>query len=180
MRRLALRSLAGRSVTATALLLVIGAIIAPSTVSASAFLSLLPFVAILAVASIGQHLVIQQRGLDISIAGIMSFAAVIVTALPSSGATISEVAGYIVLALFNLLPAFPMDGGRVLRSLMAMRMNSYARATEIAARIGRVLAVVLGVAGLYVRNPFWVLIAIFVWTGAGSEARAALHAAPES
>jgi len=85
----------------------------------------------------------------------------------------------IVLALFNLLPAFPMDGGRVLRSLMAMRMNSYARATEIAARIGRVLAVVLGVAGLYVRNPFWVLIAIFVWTGAGSEARAALQAAPE-
>src|ERR1700704_6354666 len=100
MRRRALSSLAGRSVIATALLLVVGGLIAPSTGSASAFLSLRPFVAILAVASIGQPLVIQQRGLDISIAGVMSFAAVIVTALPSSGARLSEVAGYIILALF--------------------------------------------------------------------------------
>jgi Zn-dependent protease len=81
------------------------------------------------------------------------------------------------LAVFNLLPAFPMDGGRVLRALLAMRMSSYARATGIAARIGRVLALLLGAAGLYgLRNPFWVLIALFVWMGAGSEAAAVREA----
>jgi Zn-dependent protease len=81
------------------------------------------------------------------------------------------------LAVFNLLPAFPMDGGRVLRALLAMRMSSYARATGIAARIGRVLALLLGAAGLYgLRNPFWVLIALFVWMGAGSEAAAVKEA----
>ena len=79
----------------------------------------------------------------------------------------------IVLALFNLLPAFPMDGGRVLRAVLAMRMRSYARATEIAARVGRVLAFVLGLAGMFwVQNPMWVLIALFVWLGAASEAAA--------
>jgi Zn-dependent protease len=79
----------------------------------------------------------------------------------------------IMLALFNLLPAFPMDGGRVLRALMAMRMSSYARATEIAARIGRALALLLGATGVYVGNPFLMLIALFVWTGAANEARVA-------
>jgi len=81
------------------------------------------------------------------------------------------------LAVFNLLPAFPMDGGRVLRALLAMRMSSYGRATGIAARIGRVLALLLGAAGLYgLRNPFWLLIALFVWMGAGSEAAAVREA----
>jgi len=78
------------------------------------------------------------------------------------------------LAVFNLLPAFPMDGGRVLRAVMAMRMGSYARATNVAARIGRLLALVLGTGALFVwKAPFLVLIAIFVWLGAGSEAAAA-------
>ena len=83
----------------------------------------------------------------------------------------------VVLALFNMLPAFPMDGGRVLRAVLAMRMSSYARATGIAARIGRMLALALAAAGLYgLRNPFWVLIALFVWMAAGTEAAAVREA----
>ena len=74
--------LAAKAFIATALLVLIGGIAAPSTVNSAAILSTLPYFAILAVASIGQHLVIQQRGLDLSTAGIMSFVAVVVTKLP--------------------------------------------------------------------------------------------------
>jgi Zn-dependent protease len=75
----------------------------------------------------------------------------------------------VTLVLFNLIPAFPMDGGRVLRSFMALFMD-HTKATRIAAHIGRGLAVLMGIAGFFI-NPWLILTAVFVWVGAGSEAQ---------
>jgi len=74
----------------------------------------------------------------------------------------------ISLVLFNLIPAFPMDGGRVLRALLAIRLE-YTRATQIAASIGQGIALIFGLVGL-LTNPFLVFIAFFVWIGAAQEA----------
>jgi Zn-dependent protease/CBS domain-containing protein len=73
----------------------------------------------------------------------------------------------IALFLFNLLPAFPMDGGRVLRALLAMRLGRL-RATRIAAVIGQVAAFALGFIGLF-GSPLLVFIAIFIFIAATSE-----------
>jgi Zn-dependent protease/CBS domain-containing protein len=80
------------------------------------------------------------------------------------------------LALFNMIPAFPMDGGRVLRALLAARLG-YVRATEVAAAIGQFVAFALGFIGL-LYNPILIFIAIFVYLAASSESHmVALRAA---
>jgi Zn-dependent protease/CBS domain-containing protein len=89
----------------------------------------------------------------------------------------------VFLVAFNMLPAFPMDGGRVLRALLATRLE-YTRATHVAALIGQGMAFLFGFIGLFT-NPFLLFIAFFVWIGAAQESsmtqmKAALDGIPVS
>jgi Zn-dependent protease/predicted transcriptional regulator len=72
------------------------------------------------------------------------------------------------LVVFNAIPAFPLDGGRVLRALLALRTD-YRRATRIAVSIGQGLALLFGLTGFATGDFFLIVIAIFVWFGASAE-----------
>lgn len=125
----------------------------------------------------GQEVVVALAGpaVNFVIAGVLIgvFGAQFDLAPPASagftgGSLLNKLATLnIVFAVFNLLPAFPMDGGRVLRAALGFRMSRPA-ATRIAARIGQALAVLLGFLGL-LGNPFLVLIAIFIFVVAEAE-----------
>jgi Zn-dependent protease/predicted transcriptional regulator len=112
--------------------------------------------------------------------GIICCAAVYVTpqfvpSSPTAGLVIF-IAGYlgvlnIILCFFNLIPAFPMDGGRVLRAWLAGRMPLH-KATQIAADVGKGFAIIFAIIGLIWFSPFLILIALFIYIGANMESAA--------
>ena len=88
---------------------------------------------------------------------------------PGAGLAEELVRINVVLVLFNMIPAFPMDGGRVLRALLAMRLGYY-RATAIAARLGQAFAVLFGLYAMFkLEQPLLAIIAIFIWIVASAE-----------
>jgi Zn-dependent protease/CBS domain-containing protein len=135
-----------------------------------------------------QEFVIAAAGplVNFGLAGILAVAGLILDLpLPMRGLTgvlnalgrgsFSAVFGYIFianlfLALFNLLPAFPMDGGRVLRALLASRLD-YVRATTISVTVGQGLALLMGLWGFLNGGFFFILIAFFIYAGASQEGR---------
>ncbi len=120
-----------------------------------------------------QELLIAVAGPAVSVAlGVLSYGVVLVTGgLPA----VQFLFGYlalinITLAIFNLLPGFPMDGGRVLRALLA-RNRPFAEATQTAAEVGKIFAIILGLFGLFSGNWLLIGIAFFIYIGATSEAQ---------
>lgn len=120
-----------------------------------------------------QEFTIAVAGPLVSVAiGIVAYVGFI--ALPESAAPLKFVTGYLALmnislAVFNMLPGFPMDGGRVLRALLA-RNRPHAKATQMAAEVGKVFAFLLGIFGLFF-NLFLVALAFFIYMGASGEAQ---------
>ena len=98
-----------------------------------------------------------------------------VTAVPTSSPVLVFVVGWlavtnVILAVFNLVPAFPMDGGRILRAALASRL-SYTSATRVAARIGTIFAVLFAVVGVFAFSPILLLLAFFIYGAATSESK---------
>ncbi|MFW6436543.1 MAG: CBS domain-containing protein [Halococcoides sp.] len=124
-----------------------------------------------------QELAVAVAGPIVSLA-IAAIAFLLLPVVPVTGtvtAALAFVLGYlavmnVMLAVFNMLPGFPMDGGRVLRALLARR-RPYAQATQIAARVGKLFAIALALLGLFGGNLFLVAIAFFIYLGAAGEAQ---------
>ncbi|NBB70777.1 MAG: CBS domain-containing protein [Alphaproteobacteria bacterium] len=91
---------------------------------------------------------------------------------PETGLAARLLYANLFLAVFNLIPAFPMDGGRVLRAFLA-RWTGYARGTRIAAGIGQGLAFLFGLLGLAAGNPILLFVALFIYLAAAAESHAA-------
>lgn len=96
------------------------------------------------------------------------------TAFSNLDFTLAQLASLnVVLGIFNLLPAFPMDGGRILRSLLVGRMGLL-RATRLAAGAGKLFAVLFGIVGFLTANILLMVIAFFIYLGAEAETRGVL------
>ncbi|WP_424000900.1 site-2 protease family protein [Haloarcula salina] len=127
-----------------------------------------------------RELVIALAGPAVSVlVGVGCYAALF--ALPASAQVTLFLVGWLavtnlLLAVFNMLPAFPMDGGRVLRALLS-RNRPYAAATRIASRIGTGFAVLFAVVGVLSISPMLLLLALFVYGAAASESRSVALAA---
>lgn len=126
-----------------------------------------------------EELLVAAAGpaVNVVIAGIL-FVILAALGVPRALGTVAVVGGNlpvqlmwlnVILVAFNVLPAFPMDGGRILRAFLAMRMD-YVKATQIAAGIGQAMAILFGFVGLF-GNIFLLFIAIFVYLGAQAEAQ---------
>ncbi|MFB6183100.1 MAG: CBS domain-containing protein [Haloarculaceae archaeon] len=121
-----------------------------------------------------QELLIAVAGPVVSVVlGVVCFGAFRV--LPAEQSAARFVVGYLaflnlMLAAFNMLPGFPMDGGRVLRALLA-RTRSYTKATRLAATVGKGVALVLGLIGLFGFNIILMGVAFFIYIGASSESQ---------
>ena len=126
-------------------------------------------------------------GVSLALAGLLSLGSSLLGVLPGVGGGLlgmfvtSLMWANLMLAVFNLVPAFPMDGGRALRAFLATRMP-HLRATEIAVSVGKVAATALAIAGLFL-NPWLLVIAAFIWFAASAELRqlrwrAAAHGVP--
>lgn len=132
----------------------------------------------------GPELLIALAGpaVNLAIAGVLAVVLAMGPAVGPSRATTSIVPSFLasllklnlVLAIFNLVPAFPMDGGRVLRALLSGWMGRL-RATEAAVGIGRMLAIAFGVWSLLQGNLLQAVLAVFIYTIAGVELSRVRH-----